>query len=336
MIKKLLSITLLLSLAFTLSACNNMKRAETFNSTQINNGYNNYLAGGKMAYLNNELYVVYNTDTVMSLGTYKVNNNGAKLILKNDDNQGAVDGKPALETPEFYQINDEIYVSDIMHEDFEKYDVETDTLVEADFDVANYVTENLSLTMLRPEDDYPALKVKYKGNEEYIIDEPVFDYCVCDDMIYFVNYDYRLFKNNPADGSPKSEFLSYLTEGCVSKLHAFDGYIYFNNDAKDYFDETKTGLYIYSIADNSLKHILEREINCLNSYNGKLYIAADDGVYVAKPNAECKKISNLKASEIYILDTEWIYLLDDENGKIYRITPDGKNSEILDFVINKN
>lgn len=127
--KKVLSFFLILSM-LVLCSCT-AKKATTFNSKAVDNGYNNYLAGGKMAYKDNNLYVSfisYNaliSDSTDSLGIYRFNNSGVKQVLtdavKIDDHN--------FEIPYFYQTDDEIYAT--KYGGFAVYDATADELKES-------------------------------------------------------------------------------------------------------------------------------------------------------------------------------------------------------------
>lgn len=130
-------------------------------------------------------------------------------------------------------------------------------------------------------------------------------------------------------GESKSTFLNYLTESYINFLHVCGNNIYFYFDEGDYEDD-KTGLYCYSVSKDSYELVLEGEINCLNSFDDMLYIATDKGIFRYNSD-EIIKITNRSAKEIYLLDEDWIYAVQNDAGNVYRVSLDGEKVEIVDF-----
>lgn len=130
-------------------------------------------------------------------------------------------------------------------------------------------------------------------------------------------------------GKAKSTFLNYLTESYVDFVHVCSDNVYFNFSAADY-DEYETGLYGYSIAEDKFNLVLKGEVNCLNSYDDTLYIATDKGIYKYDSN-EVTKITNRSAKEIYLLDEDWIYAVENDAGEVYRVSLNGETVERIDF-----
>ena len=75
--KKIFSVVLILSL-LALCSCTT-KKATTFNSKAVDNGYNNYLAGGRMAYKDNNLYVNFISGSFSSL--YNLQSSSIKILI---------------------------------------------------------------------------------------------------------------------------------------------------------------------------------------------------------------------------------------------------------------
>lgn len=310
--KKILCIIIVLS-TLILSSCTQIPKATTFDSKSIENGYNNYIAGGRMAYLNNNLYVTYISNDYNTLGTYKFNNDGVSHILKDNNKMGDY----AFEAPKFYQLDDKLYVLDdgtFLYEDV------TDSLTVCDNneDITSYISDDLKVVW------DGKLNIVYKDNPEFII-EGTSDYYVEDDKIYYTNTDEWLYCIDIAK-SQEREFLSYLFESPINLLHVCGDKVYFDHDSF-YDDRYKTGLYCYSMKDDEIELVLEGEINCLNSYEDMLYIATDKGIFTLEG-----KITDRSAKSIYLLDEDWIYAVQNDAGNVYRVSLDGEIVEQINFL----
>ena len=123
------------------------------------------------------------------------------------------------------------------------------------------------------------------------------------------------------------EFVSYLTDSNSNYLHICGDKVYFDHNKEDHA-RYESGLYCYSLKDDEFKLVFEfeDEINCLNSYNDKLYIATDEGIFTLDG-----KITDRSAKSIYLLDEDWIYAVENEKGNVYRVSLDGKTVEKIGF-----
>ena len=311
--KKLLCVIIALS-ALVLSSCT--PKATRFDSKSIDNGYNNYLAGGKMAYLNNNLYISYIHDGYITLGTYKFNNDGVTNVLRDKNKLGEY----AFLTPNFYQYDGKLYVTS-MDDGIYIYDEATDNLnlCYEDEYIPNYFTDDLKVNW------DGTLRIKYRDNPEYTIDE-AFPYYVSDNKVYYMNVGGSLYVYD-GEKSAESEFVSYLTDSNSNYLHICGDKVYFDHNKEDHA-RYESGLYCYSLKDDEFKLVFEfeDEINCLNSYNDKLYIATDKGIFTLDG-----KITDRSAKSIYLLDEDWIYAVENEKGNVYRVSLDGKTVEKIGF-----
>ena len=311
--KKLLCVIIALS-ALVLSSCT--PKATRFDSKSIDNGYNNYRAGGKMAYLNNNLYISYIYDGYITLGTYKFNNDGVTNILSDKNKLGEY----AFLTPNFYQYDGKLYVTS-MDDGIYIYDEATDNLnlCYEDEYIPNYFTDDLKVNW------DGTLRIKYRDNPEYTIDE-AFPYYVSDNKVYYMNEGGSLYVYD-GEKSAEPEFVSYLTDSNSNYLHICGDKVYFDHNKEDHA-RYESGLYCYSLKDDEFKLVFEfeDEINCLNSYNDKLYIATDEGIFTLDG-----KITDRSAKSIYLLDEDWIYAVENEKGNVYRVSLDGKTVEKIGF-----
>lgn len=323
--KKIFSFILILSL-LALCSCTT-KKATTFNSKAIDNGYNNYLAGGRMAYKDNNLYVNFISDNYLisddttSLGIYKFNNSGVTKVMtdavKIDDYN--------FEYPFFYQFDDKIYVTATQNGKFAVYNEAEDKFTDSGQDTSfDYYSDDLRIFS-----EAGRVTVRYKDNPEYTIEESVYDFYVSGNKIYIINDDGWLYCNDVTKGNAKSTFLNYLTESYVDFIHVCADKVFFNFSAADY-DEYETGLYCYSIAEDKFSLVFKGEVNCINSYGDTLYIAADKGIYKYDSD-DVTEITNRSAKKIYLLDEDWIYVVQNDAGNVYRISLDGATVETIDF-----
>ena len=310
--KKILCIIIALS-TLLLSSCT--PKATSFDSKSIDNGYNNYLAGGKMAYLNNNLYISYIYDGYKTLGTYKFNNDGVTNVLS-DKNKF---GEYAFLTPDFYQYDGKLYVTS-MEDGTYIYDEATDSL-ELCYDehIPNCFTDDLKVNW------DGTLRIKYKNNPECAIDD-AYPHYVSNNKVYYMNEGGSLYVYD-GEKSDEPEFVSYLTDSNSNYLHICGDKVYFDHNKEDHA-RYESGLYCYSLKDDEFKLVFEfeDEINCLNSYNDKLYIATDKGIFTLDG-----KITDRSAKSIYLLDEDWIYAVENEKGNVYRISLDGKTVEKIGF-----
>lgn len=318
--KRFLSVVLTISV-FALCSCT-VKKADTFDSKAIDNGYNNYLAGGKMAYKDNNLYVNFVADNYKTFGIYRFNNSGATQVLTDNANIG----DNIVECPVFYQIDNKIYVPE--DDGFAVYNETEDKLIESSLDASfDYFFCDLKISWKDG-----SMTVSYKDNPKYTIKESVYDFYVSGNKIYIINDDGWLYCNDATKGNSKSTFLNYLTESYVNFIYVCADKVFFDFSAADY-DEYETGLYCYSIAEDKFSLVLKGEVNCLNSYGDTLYIATDKGISMYYSD-EVTEITNRSAKEIYLLDEDWIYAVQNDAGNVYRVSLDGKTVETIDFLSN--
>lgn len=299
-----------------------VKKATIFNSKALDNGYNNYLAGGRMAYKDNNLYVNFVADNYKTLGIYRFNNSGVKQVLTDSVNFG----DNAVESPYFYQLDNKIYAT--KNDRFAVYDETEDKLTESSQNTSfDYFDDNLKISWKDG-----SMTVSYKDNPEYAIEESVYDFYVSGNKIYIINDDGWLFCNDATKGNAKSTFLNYLIESYVDFIHVCADKVFFSYSAA-YNDEYETGLYCYSIAEDKFSIVLREEINCLNSYGETLYIATDKGIYKYDSD-EITEIANRSAKKIYLLDEDWIYAVQNDAGNVYRVSLDGATVEVVDYLSN--
>lgn len=323
---KKVSVVLLLLAVLLLCSCN-IKVAKSYESKQIENGYNNFLSGGKMAYFDNNLFLVHNFGNMFTFGAYKINNSGYSEIFDNDD------GYDAINNPVFYQYNNELYSLNYGTTKIMKYNEETKSLKESEFDFTVYgykfyLADDLVVYYSDTDEigNY-YLSVRYKNYNEFILDKKVVDFYVYNNIIYFISSDNWLYSYDVEKSTSKCEFISRLDDGYSSFFRICNGYCYFEKFGSNN-SSMEDGIYRFSLDDNSYELVTKKEVVSVNTYNDIFYFVTDDGVYMDNGN-ECEKISDLIVQEIYILDEDWLYGVDDYNGKVYRISLDRKDVELV-------
>lgn len=322
--KKFIVVLLFILITLSLISCENISKATSFDSKAINNGYNNYIAGGNIAYQNNNLYVNFLSHNYKTLGTYKFSKNGVQQIFTENNSIGDY----SINHPFFYQTDNNIYV--INNGSFMEYDNSKNELTQIklnydSFSNTSYFSEDLTVI----EDDN-GIHVKSKDNYEYTIDDQFYKFYVYKNKIYLINFDGYLYYNDITKKNPDCVFLNDLTKTQCDLFEVCGDYIYFYSNTSDY-DEYETGLYRYSIIENKFDIILSGEINCLNSFNDQMYFSTNNGIY-KDDIKEISKLTSRSAKEIYLLDEEWIYAIQNDAGNVYRISLDGKKIEMIDFI----
>lgn len=325
--KKCLIFLMVLS-TFLLCSCGE-NSATSFESEAINNGYNNFIVGGDMAYKDNNLYVnFYSVDNAKSFGTYRFNDKGVQQIVKDKNSAG----DSFLNRPCFYQQNNELFV--FQNGDCYSYDESKNKLSKVDFDYdafeqGSIITDDLTVII-----NGTSIKVKYKNNSEYIISDDIYKVYVYNNVVYYVNSDGWLYCNDVTKSNSKSQFVSYLNEDTPTHFMVCGDYVYFDSYlAED--DNNKTGLYKYSLSKDEVSLVHKGEINCLNSYNNIMYFSDNNGIY-SDNNSSVVAITNRCAKSIYLLDNKYIYAIQNDSGNVYRVTLDGQNTEIIDYRSDTN
>lgn len=319
----ILIFSLLLSVTVSLTGC--AKKATDFPESTIDNGYYNYIAGGKMASVDGSLYLNLIAD-VLYMGTFKVSSDTNDLLLDDHINFDAF-----VDAPSIYQLGDELYFTDSDCTEFYMFDKATDSLSDEalDFNLGLgvcYMSEELEVCMSSNQEH---LLVKYKDNDEIALDETVSAFAVYDGKIYFINHDGWLYVNDPTKRESECEFLSELNyNGVLTKMLVCNGDCYFTDSGSD-ASGGEDGLYRYSFETGAIELVLQEEVLSMNVQGDKVYFATEKGVYV-DDSKNCEKFSNKKAHEIYVFDDEWIYLYNTEKGKVFRVSSDGEVTEKID------
>lgn len=312
---------LLLSISVTLTACTD--KATDFPVSTVENGYYNYIAGGNMACVDDNLYVNIKGG-ILYLGTYKENSTGTSKLFTKE-----IDADYSVNSPSMYQSDDKLYFISPESTKFRLFDCSSDSFTEETIDFESYgicyVSEDLKISMTYDATDN--LKFKYKDNEEVTLDKPASAFTVYDDKIYFITQKGALYYNDPSRLKSECEFVSRLNDnGLLPKMLICNGYCYFTDTGTS---DTKEGVYRYSLGKDTVELVLDQEVISMNMQGDKVCLATEKGVYV-DDSVECTKLTSKKATELYVFDDEWIYLYNQEKGLIHRVSSDGTRTQIID------
>lgn len=322
--KKTISMVLLLSLCCALCLCScgqkSYPMAESFNSPQIENSFNNNLAGARMAYANDTLYCSYYTNEVWFRGVYAINNNGCNVLIPGSKTISASD---MFCNPLLFQYKNDLLLLDGFTNEYSVLDDNKEKLVTSDFDL-NFWSTSVYLSddlIIRFPGNSSKLSVKKSGEDEFdlygITGHPVAFY-PCDNTVYVMNDSGWLYRTDINKDNGKCEYISELEEIRCKYFLECGGYLY--------IDCYENGMYRYSIENGATEFIYQEKIDSMNSYEDMVYYSTKGGVFSCDTSGEINKLCNLRAEEIYIFDTEWIYLYN-MCGEIYRVSQNGDTVE---------
>lgn len=320
--KKILCCLMLITVIL-LTSCGNYPAATDFECTPIDNSFNNCLAGGQISYFDNSLVYVFNGG-VFYIGAYKINEDGAENMLSDSTVVDYV-----YKAPGFYYYNDKLYSVDFENNDLLEYNENEKTLKKSNIDIKPvsdklYISDDLIVYF----SDNDKIKIRYKDNEEYSIDKSIDSFYIYDETLFFINDSGWLYSYDVSLNDSKPQFINYLRDGYFGNIFIIsNGYVYYDCNGS-YMDDIDSAFFRYSLKDDKTELICEDNVLSANTYNNKVYFSTDNGVYRVSQTEEPEKISNIKADEIYIVDTEWIYLYCND-GKIFRINDDDLTERIL-------
>lgn len=327
--KKTAGIMLILALccAVTFSSCayKNYPSAVGFNSPQIENSFNNNLAGARMTYANSTLYCSYYTNEVWFRGVYAIDNSGSTVLVPGAKSISASD---MYCNPFLIQYKNDLLLLDGFTNEYSVLDDNKEKLVTSDFDL-NFWSTSVYLSddlIIRFPESSAKLSVTKQGDEfdlYGITGHPVAFY-PCDNIVYVMNDSGWLYQTDLNKDNGRCKFVSELEGLRCNYFIECDGYIY--------VDCYEGGMYRYSLESGAIEFIYQEKINSMNSCDGAVYYSTNDGVYSCDVNGEINKLCGEKAEQIYIFDTEWIYLYNTKSG-IYRVKQSGGTVEQI--VIDK-
>lgn len=299
-----------------------------FESEAVDNGFRNAKAGGLLAYKDKTLYAINCWDN-SSLGLYAINKNSAEKI-----NSGTFAGDKTTDKYPFAmdQYSGKIYVIEADHNlddnfSIRELDLSSNELVDSGLGIKTtsaqtYISDDLLVWFDAGDPD--DLLVKYNGKQSVVYDKRINTFDVADGKIYYINDFGNLYRYDP--GTSENVMITKKDKSKISgispeHLICCDDYCYLSTDEK-------LISYSFDSKEEENNYLLQEKIYSLNSYGGKVYAAAESGIYELN-KAECKKISDIKTKEIYIFDEQYIFT-HDRNGRVFRLEPDtGETDEII-------
>lgn len=309
-----------------LSACS-IPSMNSFNYFNVDNGENNYLAGGNFAFKDNTLYVTSVSDLSQTSKTYAINNKGTTLLNETKSVNDYIKN-----TPVFYQTKSNLY---ICTDDWYKVNTKDNSLSKSISDdikqitEADYYSDNLVIQSI----DYgQEFKVTYQKEKTYRVKHEYQNLCYGNNKVYFVDFDNAIYCNSPAQGKGDCKYLTDTSADYHQHLGACGGLIYYDaigeTNAQSASKRTDSGLYCFSEKTKTHKLLIQGEINSLNSFKEVMYIASENGIYKCKKDKPIK-LCDKKADEVYIMDNTWVYCLNNSNGEVFRVSQNGNKIELI-------
>ena len=314
--RKLCLLIAIIAAAIILSSCVGQSAAD-FSAEAYDNGYLNYNAGGRLAYIDHKLYYVAVHDNSERYdNTFIIGKDGVSEAFDTD----IIKPGFSIDAPTLYQYKDNLYVNN-QQQDFHRYQYDPDTkeLTMIDMPVWDYYSEDFSAYSAWDNKGCFPITVECKDQAAYKIEKSN-SFTVFQGIIYFTS-DGKLYKKLPS-ANDKAE--------SISKLNG-DPWIMLINEKYCYYVDADENtvvsdvLYRYSFDSQKQDKVYQGEVTSINTIDGDTFFSTRDGVYCDN-GTECKKISDQQAEGVYIVDKEWIYLTD-RNENLYRITHDGSKNE---------
>lgn len=231
--------------------------------------------------------------------------------------------------PRIYQNKDELLLY-ITHDNYEEsiyqYDANEKLTQRIDVDdgILTYYEKHLRVESTYDDKGDSLMNVFYRDRNSYQLHS--FDgFIIYHDKIYLWERG-RIYCNNPEIGSDTELITEF---GFFPDILLVNDHYCYGYTSCNYENNYKPTLYCYSFERNKKKKLYEKRILSMNTIDDQVFFCAEDGVYTAD-GKECRKVSDIQAKEIYIVDEKWIYLIDD-NTNLYRITHDGLITEQIEI-----
>lgn len=300
-----------------------------FESEAVDNGYHNAQVGGLLAYKDNTLYAVNCLKNIGSVGLYAINKDSAEKI--NDGYSGHAKEKSSPFC--MYQYSGKIYVLKSaggydIEQEVALLDTEQKKLTDSELDINPvenkvYISDEL-LVWEDYDKDSGDLSVKFKG-KDINVDKKAAAFDISGGKIYYINDYGNLYCLNPETSENvmiSQKDRSKIKHSYPEQIICLDNYCYlFSKDLNLCGFSFDSGEFDFDL-------ILDEEIYSLNTYGGKVYAAAESGIYELN-KAECTKISDVKTKQIYIFDEQYIFT-HNADGNVLRIDPGtGKTDKII-------
>lgn len=318
----------ILCILLSLSSCNSQKYsvADKFDYSQIDNSFNNTLSGTNLAYLDNTLYCIYYINNYQLEGIYSIDNSGCYKLIDGAKDLTSI----ASINPSFYNHASSLYMHNNLTNEFFKLDKSKNEFIS--YDIESIIGTNVSYGCDEPLYWNDDLIIYYTGEDKklafvkegrdevkvYGVTGMPTKFYPYNNTLYMLNGYGWLYKTDMDNDNGRSEYLGELCDNGSDFLLQCADYLYFVDD--------KLGLSRYSLKSEKVEQIIDCDVKAMNTYDNVVYYSSDDGFYSYNASGEIKKLTDLNAEEIYIFDTQWIYLYN-TSGNIYRVAQDGSTVE---------
>ncbi len=314
--KKIICCILLLCVIFSFPSCNNYEIADSFIENKIENGYNNFLAGGSLCLVNGKLYS-YNLNALVNKKAIVITPEKSVEMLsqKNQAFLGII--------TRFYQYDNAIYSFNDNSERLYQYNFIDKKFVKSNLKIKKCLDYYLDNDLFVYYADNDKLCIRYKDKEK-ILDLNVYRFFLMGKTIYLLTDEGSLYTYDLLSPKNNCKYLTELADDAVGDVFTVCyNYIYYVNYNND---KNTNELWKYSLIDKTKKRIVDKNVKSVNMYDKSFYYIVDNNLYVDSVKGNPQKVTDVSADEIYIFGDKWIYLKD-LDGRIYRSTHDGKITE---------
>lgn len=321
--KKLLTTFLsFLTIICLFASCNNIPAAEDFNSEYIDNGYYNYNSGGKMAYLNGEIYAV-TSDAALNKELWAITKNGCEKIC---DMDSGIRG--------LYQFNDVVYGVFSQEKYLRLLDADKKEFEDSGIDIDRSAYFYIDDKLLIERDS--SIKIN-KNNRQTGLDSSFKLFTVVNDNLYLFRDDGELFVLKTDAENKKPEHIGSFNYPVREEIFCIANDSIYFPALTDLGGDLSEGLYKFSIKTGELELLSHDYVKCVNTYDNIVYFSSNDGIYYVTEDNEPQKICGETCDEIYLFDDTWLYLYKD-GGEILRVkrNPDEDDFGYVEGVCRKD
>lgn len=291
------------------------------------NGLNNYLAGGELGRINNDLY--FSCGALSDFGIIKLSKNGSEMIHKYDINliNDIAD--------RLYVYNDGIYRLGDCEEKIEKLNISTGSFSTI-FELKNSYSSIYSPQFVTDSIYY----LENINGTDDLLNTQNGTIVLYDVAEYWVDIDrHTIWFSRFCDNSGSVTLYIYdCNTNRENFLAKFDNYVRILSG-----DENRLYFYIFNYSDYSfevfsitnfgeLTSLYRSEHNIkyysVNTTDDYVYIGCDTGVYRVDTLGNKTTLCSDKAKGVYIVDDKWVYFTT-PNNSLKRILNSGGNVELV-------
>ena len=323
--KKKISLLICSALSLGLLCSCGIEPAEDFDSSPVENAYNNYHNGGKLAFKDGNLYLVNTFLDNAESGVYKINADGF-------ENFYPLDSFTDDTFPEFmslYNTDGKFYAKNLNENKLCIFDESSKSFNSSEYDLklennSFYLGKDYVVAPDSFNEDGVELKVVKDGKSQKI-DYTFVNYYIADDKIYGSGTDEKMCCYD-ISSEKFDEVAKVWIDPMTDKFFAANGYCYSHDET----GSSGTGFYRHDVKQGTELLLTDKTVNAINGYESKVYLSTDDGIYCFD-GTNTARISDLKADELYIVDSDWLYALNTKTGELYRISMGNGKTEVVNW-----